>query len=410
MPGSKPQRHGSITPLAIISLLILLAALAVAVDYIFLWQTRVEMQAAADAASAASANALVSEDQLKGDPAKIAPLFQNARDNAVLYGRLNRVLGQPVQFNPNYPDLVNGDILFGTLDNPKATMFVPASNTLDPFNSALAQVNAVRVISRHTQAHGNPVGVPLGGLLLTSNMDVVAASTAMLDRDVIGFQFRNHQPLPLAPIALLSDQQAEDPFSWEYLVEAGNGPDQYRFDKGTNSYVADPLGDGIHEFAVTLAPPGKSPPAQTNGVLLQFGSATTVSEQLANGLTPTDLQGEGGQLVLGPNNTILLPGSPTTPASGYADIQAALTQLQQTAAVRVWPLYTTSDPATGVTTVHGFVAARVVQVTATAGGPLTFILQATMIAVPDAVTDFTRRGVGGVNITNPYVVKIRFVQ
>ena len=134
---------------------------------------------------------------------------------------------------------------------------------------------------------------------------------------------------------------------------------------------------------------------------------------MRNGLTPADLQSLGGQLVLGPNNQVLLPGTPATPASGspgFTQLEQSLKDLAATGAQRIFPLYTKCDPATGVTTVSGFVAARVATVQTDGNGALTFVLQPTMLASPDAVTDFTRRGAGGVNITNPYVVKIRLVQ
>jgi hypothetical protein len=397
------RRKGSITPFLLVSLTVLLAAFAVAVDYIFLWQTRVEMQAADDAASLAAVQSFVDDDFLTGDPAKIQPLVVNAQTAAVQYAQLNRVLARPAQLDPNR------DILFGTLDHPRAAVFFPTPDLGNSNNLALATINAVRVLSPRTQARGNPVTIPLGALLLTPSVNVIAASAAMLDRDVIGFRFVNAQPLPLAPIALLSDQAAMNPLSWEYLVLTRQGPDQFRFDRQANTFVADPNGDGLHEMLVTLGQPGVNTPG-TNGCILNLGPANTPAEQVRNGLTPADLQNQGGQLMLGPNNQVLLPGSPTTPSSGYADLQQSLTQLQTTAKQRIWPLYTNCDPNTGVTTLHGFVAARVVRVMAVPGGPLTFILQPTMIATPDAVTDFTRRGAGGVNITNPYVVKIRLVQ
>src|SRR5437868_6350821 len=174
--GWPPRRAGSITPFLLLSLMVLAASFAIAVDYIFLWQTRAEMQSATDAASLAAAQALVDDAQLTGDSARIEKLFEDARANAVRYALMNRVLARPVQLDPNYPDLPGGDVLFGTLDHPGATVFVPAQDTLDPFNTGLANVNAVRVANQRTATRGNPIGIPLGGLLLMPTVDVVAAS------------------------------------------------------------------------------------------------------------------------------------------------------------------------------------------------------------------------------------------
>ena len=59
----------------------------------------------------------------------------------------------------------------------------------------------------------------------------------------------------------------------------------------------------------------------------------------------------------------------------------------------------------------GFVAARVANVAAPAAGqPVTFTLQPGQLATASAVTDAARRGVGGINVVNPYVCKIRLVE
>ena len=115
--GWPPRRAGSVTPFLLLSLMVLVASFAIAVDYIFLWQTRAEMQSATDAASLAAAQALVDDAQLTGDSAHIEKLFEDARANAVRYAQLNRVLARPVRLDPNYPDLPDGDILFGTVQH-----------------------------------------------------------------------------------------------------------------------------------------------------------------------------------------------------------------------------------------------------------------------------------------------------
>ena len=75
---------------------------------------------------------------------------------------------------------------------------------------------------------------------------------------------------------------------------------------------------------------------------------------------------------------------------------------------RIWPLYEVFDGLRGQAVVAGFVAARLVRATATSDGA-TVTLQPCMLATRAAITDSSRRGVGGINITNPYVVKVRIV-
>src|SRR5262249_27554689 len=153
---------------------------------------------------------------------------------------------------PNAVNLPDGDVLFGTLDNPRSTLFVPAERVTDPENPYLALVNAVRIAARRTRDRGNPAGLYVGQALGLPAADLVTVATARLDRDVVGLRPALNQPLPLVPIALLSDPSGADPRSWESQVAAGHGPDDYRFDRATRTFVADANGDGIHEIEITL--------------------------------------------------------------------------------------------------------------------------------------------------------------
>jgi hypothetical protein len=90
-------------------------------------------------------------------------------------------------------------------------------------------------------------------------------------------------------------------------------------------------------------------------------------------------------------------------------IENALDQLQQSGEPRIWPLYCGLD-GSGQPVVCGFVAARVVTVSAPAGDTFTFSLQPTMISTATAVTDASRRGIGGIAIVNPYICKVRLVE
>ena len=89
----------------------------------------------------------------------------------------------------------------------------------------------------------------------------------------------------------------------------------------------------------------------------------------------------------------------------------ALLILQASAAARIYPLYSALPNVPNQVVLSGFVAARVVKVQPmNVGQPIAFTLQPAMIATPAAITDATRRGVGGVAITNPYIVKVRIVE
>ena len=370
------------TPFVLLALTVLLAALALAVDLALLGEARVEMQNSADAAALAAVGSLVNDQAPGGDPAVLAPLLGQARASAVQYGQNNPVLGQPLALDPNPENLPDGDVVLGSVDTPQSRVFNPAADTGNPTNTSLSLVNAVRVMGRRTRARGDPVGLSLGGFLAFPYADVRAVATAMLDRDVIGFRPVFNQPLPLAPIALLSDPTATDPSSWEFQVTAPGGP---------------------HPMDAVLG---------TNALLLFIGvtDVTAASAQLAGGVTAAQLQDFGGQFVLGDQNLLPVPAAPALAPSDLAVVQAGLEQLQQSGALRIWPLFPAADAGNDPLPVSGFVAARVAQVESAADGSVHVTLQPGMLATPTAVTDASRRGVGGVNITNPYIVKVRLVE
>src|SRR5438876_557462 len=145
-PPRSARRRGTITPLVLVALVVMMAAFAVAIDYAYLSETRVEMQTSSDSAGLAAADLFADDAMLLNDPASVQAL---------------------IAFRP--------------------------------------------------------------------------VTTA---------------PLPLAPLAILSDPTGVNPQSWEFNVGLRNGLDLFRFDRTTRTLVADPAGDGLHEITVQLAPPG----------------------------------------------------------------------------------------------------------------------------------------------------------
>jgi hypothetical protein len=390
---SLAQRAGSVSLIVLLSLTVVLLALLLAVGLSELGESRAAMEDSVDAAALSAAGVLVDDRRLLGNPALMVDLINQARATAVTYARNNPVLGLPVVVDPNPENLPAGDVLVGTIDTAASKLFVPATNTQDPANGALNLVNAVRVTAHRPRTGGN---------------GVAAIATVMLDQDVIGFRPLGAQPLPLAPIALLSDSTGLNPRSFQAQAPGQGGPDLFRYDPLTRKLIADPMGDGIHEMVATLA---------DNACLLQIGvlDATGAALQVPNGVAAGHLLEFGGQLVLGPDNTLAVPVTPgCQPAPGSADeaqLRASLEQLRMLGELRIWPLSPGIDPGSGNVIVNGFVAARVASVAPPAEGlPISFTLQPGMLATAAAITDPTRRGVGGVAIVNPYLTKVRLVE
>ena len=407
------RRAGRIIPLMLLTLTLMIVAFAVAINANLLWDYREEMQVASDSAADAGVGSLIGDDLLRGDPAAMPALLENARSTAIAFSELNRVQGRPFPLDPNENNDPFGDIVFGTLDTPRGSPLVLPGDTHDPTNAALPSINTVRILARRTRDRGNAPGLLFPQFTGIANADIRAASAATLDRDVIGFRPTN-VPLFLAPLALFSDPTGTDHRSWDYQIGAHNAPDAFRFDFASQTFVAG--SDGLNEFPAALA----TDPTQigtTNVALLSIGVIDMAGRvnQLLNGITTDQLSDFGGQLVLGPtDNRLTVPGTEQGPAVGSSDLNLlyqTLDQLRQAAAVRIWPLYSGTEVGTGKPVLCGFVVGRVVTVAfPVLGQPLQFQIQPTMLSVGSAVTDATRLGVGGIAIVNPYICKVRFVE
>jgi Flp pilus assembly protein TadG len=394
-PSCRFNRRGTITPALVMVLVVLFAAAAVAIDYSFLSESKQEMQNGSDAAADAAVAIFVDDSTLLNSPAAAINLIAQARTAAIQYAQMNRVAGQPLALDPNLLNFSDGDITFGNIA-PGTKVFVEAQNLNDPANTFLPTINAVQIIARRTKSNGHPIGTLAARAFGLATVDMRTRSIAMLDHDVAGFRPNTSSPLPLAPIAILSDPTAANTQSWEYNVVQGNGP---------------VTGSGLHAIVVQFAAGGGGNP---NGVALSIGTpgdGTSVSNQLTGGITPAQLQSFGAPFVLDATNQLGVsgPAAPLGPTD-YAALASALSALQAGATQRIFPLYSAYSSGPNQATLSGFVAARVLNVVPMNGAqPLTFMLQPTVIATSSAVPGASRPGVGG-PVTTPNVVKIRLVQ
>jgi hypothetical protein len=384
-----------VAPFVVVALTVLLGTLALAINPAWLWSNRAELQAGADAVAIAAVETLVDDDLLRGDPNQISDLLARCVAEALRFANMNFVRNQP------FPLQIPGDLVFGQLTSPRNGQFnaiQDITNTADPL---LPQVNAVQVTGKLTAARGNAVGLLFNASAGFSSADVVAQATAMLDQAVVGFRPLPDHPVPLAPLALLSDPNGLDLRTWESQVEMKKGTDIFRFDRTTNTLV--PGSDGLFEFTGALATDPKQLPA-ANVAILNLGVTTQadVNDQILNGITADQLP--GGQLVV----PATVPGLPVGPAFASPDLLsliATLNQLKASAQPRIWPLYT--GVGAGQVQLSGFVVARVANVLPPVNPnvPLLFTLQPTMMAATaTALTD------PSVAVRNRYVCKIRVVQ
>jgi len=398
-------RRGTIAPLLAFALVVCLAAFAFAANKSWLYSVREDLRSAADAAALAAAAELVSDDWLRNSVDLLPAMFERAEAAAQTYAAANPVRGQPLALVSNPTNDRAGDVAFGVLTTPRAGDFTTVPPRWSP---ALrhAAANTVAVAARLRRDRGTAVPLIFGALVVRPTADVQAFSAATVDRGVRGFR-PLYGPVPLAPVALLSDPAGVAPPSWEAQVEAGTGPDAATFQPSAGGFNAAP--DGIHEFHAVY-PVDPSQLAEGNVAVLQLGNADgnrRAPDLLAGGMTAADFLPLGGQLVLPEVAALDLPALPVALAPELPALVAALEYLRTSAAVRVWPLYRPSP--TGGAAITGFVAARVVSVTPASSPeqPLRFTLQATMTARPDALTDTDLRGGAATMNGNRYVAKVR---
>jgi hypothetical protein len=405
---------------------------------------QIELQNAVDASDLAATTALVDDYLLTEFPDRWEVVLDRARKAAQKYAEHNRVAALPFHLEGLFKDCKNckdDELVFGRLDRPESKLF-------DLDRVELYGANAARVAVKRR--------------------GVAATSTAYVDRDVIGFKPQGCKPLPVIPLAVLTDPTRQDKRSWDYNILDRHGTFRWFVDPQTGrprtiEEAKVPRDDNIPEMKVVLSETG----VDDNGRVAVIGSKSPIDlkRQIQFGLTREDLQALGGQLVLnpqpqanppapdpqaqgnppGPN----LPGQPNLPG-GNAGQQAGVNQLVlprfkhlsaedlkrmaealqglvSTGERRIWLLYSRIDSdkipggqknqgtgtATGSMLVLGFVSAQVmhVEVKGTDAGPgqLCIILQPSMKITDTAVTDANRRLLGLRPIHNPYICKVRIV-
>jgi Flp pilus assembly protein TadG len=404
------RQAAALTVLVVLALPALLAVLFLAVNVARLAEAKATLRNNADADALAAVQCLVDDSWLTGLPSAQLNLIELARSQAQFYASVNKVLGQPLDLQMPTVATANpadGDVVFAFLDQPRSQVLVVADlNGAYNGSPFLPMINTVRVSARRLRSRGAALGLFGGGFTGIGTVDSTTPATATLDRDVVGFQAVGDQPIPLVPIGLLTRASVPArgmPSSWEN--ELARGLDNWTLDPATGLFAAG--SDYLAEAAMVLTMDESLASAAVLFPAVGRSGQSTFTDQIAAGMSANDLQGLGGTFALSDvDNRLSVPASRGA-ATPYSDLAGQLNQLQ--GQKRIWPLYESFDPAGGQAIVAGFVAARVVQASATTTG-LTLVLQPCMLSTRTALTNAARRGVGGVDIVNPYICKVRLVE
>jgi len=388
-PGN--NRRGSIALIVLILLPVLFLAVVLGLHGIELRAVRTEMQNACDAASLAAGKALVDDAYLCCVDEKLKPVVDRAHDRAQALAARNLVLGQPFELLKNPTNNAKGDIVFGKFD--------VKSRTLTPIGASRdwCQVDAVAIVGRKTSERKNPAMLLKGPFLSRSPVDVQVLSVAYLDRGVIGFRPVHGTLIPLMPIALPEDPaRPGEPLS-RRIIGKGKGHDRDDDDE--------------HESVTCENRRWRVRIGYQNGgaCLLQLGATEPddLLRQMMEGVSATDLQGFGGELVLGVNGVKAVPGACRLSRRGSLEGQLAAVAHALLGQVRYWPLYRGSDGERVL--LDGFVAARIEAVSQDDKG-LELLLRPTFASSPTVVVASTRPEWTGTARKNQYICKVRLAR
>ncbi|NND97929.1 MAG: hypothetical protein HKN47_11435 [Pirellulaceae bacterium] len=366
---SSDSRRGSVTVLASILMIVLLAMVAFAVDLGYIAMAKTEAQRTADAA----AHAAALEYSRSGDAESASGLAHELASN---YSQSNLVLSDAADVE------ADADVVVGRYD------FGGESNELQFDNPE--SYNAVKVRIRRT--NGQNGGVPLffGNVLGHDRQDVITEATAALIRNVSGFRSpASGENVPVLPITLSEDE-------WNAAMNGG-GDDNWSYDSQSNSVSSG--NDGVREFKIypndSKDKKGKKNTSSGNLGAVNIGvsnnSTSYLGNQIRNGLSKSDMNFHGGSLELDSDGELELSGNPGLSASIQKDLQAIIGQ------PRVMPIYRSVDGNgnNAVYTIVKFVCVRIMYANLSGNDKGVYVQPASM-AFPGVIQGSTNGSSSGV--------------
>jgi Flp pilus assembly protein TadG len=287
--NQRRTRKGTITVLAAIMTVVLVAMVAFSVDLGYLLSAKDELQRSAD--SSALATCWEFGHQLsKGSSSTVAATA--ARTTAAQYAALNKVTGHAMTINSNASNSANGDIVFGYISdfkNPSSPFVTNSSNGY----------NAVKVrLSKNSSSNGE-VPYFFARIFGLNGQSLSSEATAGFIRDIKGFKTPSDgSNLGVLPYAL-------DLQTWNNFI-ANVGTDAYKWDPVTKKVTAGT--DGLVE--VNLFPQGTGSPGNRGTVDIGSSNNSTadIARQILYGISPADLAYIGGSFQFDATGKLMLNG------------------------------------------------------------------------------------------------------
>jgi hypothetical protein len=352
-------RDGNIVVLAAVSMVVIAAFAAFAVDIGYMTLTKSQLQNAADAAALSGGMKLI--DGLGPNPTSASTVATNARQDAVT------VAGQ------NAAGDLSGVFLDGSSDVELGHRVWDSGTQTWGEAWGISPYDLIRITARRNQANSSNGDrtLPLffAPVLGSSTASLTVSATATVSP---GSGFRipvgSGMTAPVLPIAL-------DQPSWDALI-GGTGSDDYSYNPTTGAVTSG--SDGIRE--VSLYPNGTTSLPPGNRGTVDFGSSNNstadLSRQIRYGLNETDLSYFPNSTLTTDDGPIQLNGDTGLSAGIKDDLASIIGQ------PRAIPLFTTvSGPGNNAMyTIVRFVGIRIcyVQLTGSPSNKRVIIQPATL--------------------------------
>lgn len=390
------SRRGWLAPIVALAMVVVMGAIALVLDRLWLDMATGEAQSVAEAAVLAAARALASDDDLRSPEASPDARIAAATLAAENVAAMNRVAGQPYQLNA-----AAGDLTFGLNLQVEETGEIKFVETIHNPRSA-------RVVAQRTHARGNPVSLFLTGLTRVSAGEVRATAEATIDNHVVGFQSVGGARVPMLPLAILRhDPAGQRQDTWQVQIEQRRGPDNYRFDPSNGE--VHPGSDGIPEIDLTPGSQGDSTQAANMAFFDIHGKVGRfpLAEQIRWGWSSEDLERRDGRFVF-------TTGPQMFPARSLVSKTSAAALKEILGECRGVLLYqggaSTGDQNSLRIQSAGLVAGRVMAVQELGGGEYRLVFQPGVLASRSAVRPADLGLTDTEAPANPYIYQMKLTK
>lgn len=298
-------RRGSITILAAILSVVVLAMVAFSVDVGYVLSVKEELQRTADATALAT---VWDYGKNMVDKVDYQTSESNARATAQTYATCNKIANSGPLLDQNAANSANGDLVFGFVEN----FYSPQMTTGNA--SPTKPYNAVRVLVRRDSTLNGEAPMFFGRIFRLSGTAIHAEATAAIIRDVKGFATpHSGENIDLLPYAL-------DLETWNSWM-AGSGDDNWGWDKESKTIYEG--SDGWLE--VNLFPQGTGSPGNRGTVDIGSSNNSTndIARQILCGISAADMAYMGGSIAFNDEGKLYLNGD-TGISAGVKDELAAI--------------------------------------------------------------------------------------